>query len=58
MFKHIREMCKWEAEERRDRVHIIQEMPFPIQVIESGKLEEPDDIWIRELRREHREQSL
>jgi hypothetical protein len=56
--KYIKETCKWTVEERRPGMHIVEGAPFQIQVIESGKVEEREGLWLKELHGKHGGESL
>jgi hypothetical protein len=58
VLKYIREVYKWEVEEKWKGCHVVQGLPFKIQFIESRKLEEAEGLWLKEAHRKHSGESL
>jgi hypothetical protein len=52
VFKHIKDVYGWEIEEASIGIYIVSGagMPFPIQIINSKKLSEEENLWLKDLR--------
>ncbi|MDR1030453.1 MAG: hypothetical protein LBL76_06225, partial [Treponema sp.] len=58
VLNYLKEVCRWEVTEQWPGVHIIEGLPFKIQVIERGQVEEREGLWLRELHGKHSGESL
>jgi hypothetical protein len=49
--KHIREVLGWEVRDGGEGIHRVEGgQPLVMQIIESGKLDVGEDLWLKELR--------